>query len=278
MTLRGKTALVTGATGFIGSRLVRRLSADGCRVHVLVRPTSPPDRLGDLWKSLPKHVGDLSDQKSLAACLRACRPAVVFHLAKDREGARFEREAAATLRLADALGREAPGARWVRTAHAVEERFGRSADAELARAAAAKHKLSVVTLELFLVYGPGQGALDFPRRLIEEAAAKKPLSPLDAGARDFVFVDDVADAYVAAAGKPGVEGKTFQIGSGTLVSEAAVAAVALKVLKWKGAAPAAGQAAGQGHAADIEPARRDLGWKPTTTLEKGLAQMVRRKG
>ena len=277
MTLRGKTVLVTGATGFIGSRLVRRLAAEGCRVHALVRKTSRPDRLEGLWDELPRHVGDLGDAQSLAACLRACRPDVVFHLAKDRQGARFEREAAATLRLADALGREAPKARWVRTAHAVEEKFGRSADAELARAAAAKHKLAVVTLELFLVYGPGQGAKDFPRRLLEEAEAAGPLSALEGVARDFVHVDDVAGAYVAAAEKSGVEGKTFQIGSGVLTPEAEVAALLLKILEWKAAGPAAGKAVAGGHPADLGPARRELGWEPTTSLKQGLAQMVRRR-
>ncbi|WP_182866670.1 NAD-dependent epimerase/dehydratase family protein [Rhodopirellula sp. JC639] len=69
--------LVTGATGFIGTQLVRHLSSRGDRVTCLVRSTS--DRRG-LQAFAPQFlVGDLSDRRSLDDAVRDCD--VVFNLA-----------------------------------------------------------------------------------------------------------------------------------------------------------------------------------------------------
>jgi dihydroflavonol-4-reductase len=71
-----RTILVTGATGFTGSHLVRRLVADGARVRALVRPR------GDL-SSLPGSVevvrGDLRDPDTIERAVRGAD--AVFHLA-----------------------------------------------------------------------------------------------------------------------------------------------------------------------------------------------------
>ena len=145
MTLKNARILLTGASGFIGSRLAATLTAAGAKV-------SAPSRA----------VADLDVPASLNAAVRACDPEYVFHLAKPREGATFEREVKATAALAAALSSGAPNLkRWVRTAHAASERLGRGADAELARALAARHRLDIVTLELFLVYGPGEASIVF---------------------------------------------------------------------------------------------------------------------
>ena len=72
-------ALVTGGTGFIGGRLVRRLAQRGAAVRVLARASSRRDLLGDLRVEYVK--GDLRDPESLRAAARGCRH--VFHVAAD---------------------------------------------------------------------------------------------------------------------------------------------------------------------------------------------------
>ena len=73
----GATALVTGATGFVGSHLVERLTADGWHLRALVRPTSDTRKLSQL--GVECCVGALQDP---AAVARACAGAdTVFHLA-----------------------------------------------------------------------------------------------------------------------------------------------------------------------------------------------------
>lgn len=72
-------ALVTGGTGFIGGRVVRRLVERGAAVRVLMRASSPCDLLEGL--PVESVVGDLRDPESLRAAVRGCR--YVFHAAAD---------------------------------------------------------------------------------------------------------------------------------------------------------------------------------------------------
>ncbi len=276
MSLAGRRVLVTGGTGFIGSAVVKRLAAAKAEIHLLVRKTSSPDRLGRLWDKVSRHIGDLGDAASLAACARKSRADFVIHLAKDREGSSFEKEAAATLRLAAVLHLELPRlVRWVRTAHSVRERFGPGADAELCAVIARKGAPPLVTLELFSVYGPGQEPGDFPSSVIREALAGRAPSDAEASWKDFVYVEDVAQAYELAALAPGVEGRAFQIGSGVLSSEAAVAALARRLIGGKKAVSRRPAGQPSGHPADISAARESLRWTPRTSLDDGVRQTIK---
>ncbi len=73
------TALITGATGFLGGHLARRLCSQGYKVRALVRPTSCRDAL----KTLPIELfeGDLGNSELIQEATRGCD--VVFHAAAD---------------------------------------------------------------------------------------------------------------------------------------------------------------------------------------------------
>jgi len=71
------TTLVTGATGFIGSHLVRSLNRRGIRPRVLVRATSNRSNLDDLEAEIIQ--GDLLDPSSLRRALDGCQQ--VYHVA-----------------------------------------------------------------------------------------------------------------------------------------------------------------------------------------------------
>ncbi len=74
-----RPVLVTGATGFVGSAVVRNLLAASFRVRVLVRRRSCLDNLAGL--DVETVVGDLRDPASLARAMHGCRG--VFHAAAD---------------------------------------------------------------------------------------------------------------------------------------------------------------------------------------------------
>lgn len=73
------TVLVTGASGFVGSAVVRRLLADGWAVRVLLRPNS--DRRSIEGLDVEVAIGDLTDPASLVAAVRGCE--ALFHVAAD---------------------------------------------------------------------------------------------------------------------------------------------------------------------------------------------------
>ncbi len=73
------TTLVTGASGFVGSAVVRALIRRDESVRVLVRPTSDRRNISDL--GLKVATGDLCDPGSLVRALEGCR--VLYHVAAD---------------------------------------------------------------------------------------------------------------------------------------------------------------------------------------------------
>ena len=81
---RKGVALITGASGFIGSRLRDALLADGHDVVVLTRPDSPAPKAG---RGAPV---DYADTESLTRVLRAERPEVIYHLAGATKGVSYD--------------------------------------------------------------------------------------------------------------------------------------------------------------------------------------------
>ena len=77
--MRDGATLVTGATGFVGSHVVRRLLSRAETVRVLVRKNSSLKNLQDLQVEMA--TGDLTDRESLRRALKGCR--ALYHLAAD---------------------------------------------------------------------------------------------------------------------------------------------------------------------------------------------------
>ena len=73
------TALVTGASGFVGSAVVRALLDSGEAVRAFVRPSSDRSNLNDLKIGI--EIGDLRDRASLDRAMQGCD--TVFHVAAD---------------------------------------------------------------------------------------------------------------------------------------------------------------------------------------------------
>ncbi|MEZ6057979.1 MAG: NAD-dependent epimerase/dehydratase family protein [Planctomycetaceae bacterium] len=83
------SAFVTGATGFLGRRLVRALREDGMPVRCYVRLSSDVQELRDfvgesLWEGVEVVRGELTDSVACRDALHGCR--VVYHLAAALSG------------------------------------------------------------------------------------------------------------------------------------------------------------------------------------------------
>jgi len=143
------------------------------------------------------------------------------------------------------------------------------------------HRLDVVTLRYFSVYGPRQGHASGSALIPEliEVVRRRPsaLSREGSSAEDLTYVDDAVEATCAAAAAPNAGGHAINIGSGRLSSVIEILHILYDLLKVppvaaaKLAAPisSARVQAGVALAADL------LGCTARVPLPMGLARVVR---
>jgi nucleoside-diphosphate-sugar epimerase len=216
--------LVTGATGFIGTRLCERLALiHRIPYRALVRSFSHANRIARLGAEMVG--GDLCDQPSLAHALEGCE--TVFHLAhgEDRDGPRQMKSMIAAVRKAKvrrvvytssmSVHGPDPGPECGREATATIGRYGESycdskaAEERLFASAIKAGDFEGVILRPTIVYGPYSG---FVLSIIARAQAGD-FSLIDEGAAicNAVFIDDVCDAIVAAGATKNGLGKAMFI-------------------------------------------------------------------
>ena len=296
-----RKALVTGASGFIGSRLVRALVEDGGDVVALIRPSTSRRRVQDLAGEVEIVELELTEVASHADAFRGVR--VIHHLAAagvDPRGsdpaALVEANVLGTLRLLE-LARKLDVDRFVYAGSCFEYGSGsrvaedaplqprsayaatKSAGWLLAEAAAATDGLPVVALRPFTVYGPSEA----PHRLIPScvlaALEGRPIE-LTAGEqrRDFVYVDDAVEAFVTAASSPAAVGGVFNVCSGiaTPVRDVAQTIATLSGTLSEVRLGAIPYRKGESDVLTGDPTRAQgiLGYRTRTPLPEGLARSL----
>ncbi|HUQ85978.1 MAG TPA: NAD-dependent epimerase/dehydratase family protein [Vicinamibacterales bacterium] len=244
----GKTIAVTGAGGFLGGQLVKRLAATECRIIRVARSTQRPvdlpvadvaDVTGDvadrgLWDRLADAdvIFHFAAQTSIAAA--ADNPARDFDanvtpmrhlLAMCRERRRRPTVLfAGTVTEAGIAARSPVDEDALDDPVTIYDRHKLMAETDLT-AAAANGDVRGATLRLANVYGPGAPGRrvdrDVLNRMIKTAIAGGPLTVYGTGdyLRDYLFIDDVVDAFLLAGSQPDrVNGRHFVVGSGRGVS------------------------------------------------------------
>ena len=308
--LRGRQVLVTGAGGFIGSRLCERLVEIGAEVRVLVRYTSDGDA-GWLDRSpirgeIDVRRGDLADRDSVLDAVRDRE--IVFHLGALiaipysylAPESYVRTNILGTLNVLQAV-RELGVARLIHTstsevygsaqfvpmteAHPLVGQSPYSASKIAADKLAESYHRSfgtpVVTLRPFNTFGPRQSARAVIPAIAVQLLAGRPVRLGDTRpTRDFVFVDDTVDAFLRAAALPGIEGLTVHTGGGREIAigdlPAMIAAAAGLPVEVEADPQRMRPAASEVERlhADASLAKERLGWTPSISVEEGLARTV----
>jgi nucleoside-diphosphate-sugar epimerase len=308
MTVEIATAIVTGATGFIGSALARRLAHDGVRTVCPVRAVSPRAAALDGIPGLePIRLGSFSTA-DLEGALGDVPADVIFHLAsygvdpKERDPEAMVEGNVALLGRLVALAARRPVRRFLHTGSCSEyaparepERLGEShlvAPTSLygaAKAAAGIYAdglarqlgVPLVTLRLFGVYGVGEA----PHRLIPyllDCLSRGVTPELTGGeqARDLTYIDDLVDALLAAAIAPAIEAHgVYNVGSGVPVQIRAVARATARLLRKPESALGLGR---RPYRSDEsmwivgDPSRFQAasGWRARVSLDEGITKMI----
>ncbi len=230
--------LITGATGFLGSVLVRQLLDEGEAVRILRRPTSALDLLGGSAAQVEHAVGDVTEGASVRAAMDGIE--AVYHAAafvgfggaKDAERLHTV-NVAGTANVVDAA-REAGVGRLVltssqaalgrpeRPAGVIDETaewsdskmntaYARSKyDAELEVHRAIAEGLDAVIVNPAVIFGPGRAGENTTEIADKVRRGTMPVAP--AGGTNVVDVEDVATGHRAAMAR-GETGERYFLGS-----------------------------------------------------------------
>lgn len=305
--LTGRRVLVTGASGFLGSHLTRRLVELGAQVHALTSTVSSvyPTRLLTLREHLTLHEGSLTDRGALESVVAAARPELVAHLgAYTHVGKSWQRvdeciqaNVQGTVNLLMALA-PAGYERFVNTGTSeiygdVEVPFredgpvhpispysvSKHSAEQYCRLFAESRGWPIVRVRPFNAYGPAQS----PDRVIPELIARglqgRPIRMTQGRqTREFNYVTDLVDGFVRLLTTPGIDGELFNLGCGHEISMRALATQVMAVLEDPvevqfGALPDRPTEIWRMYA-DATRARERLGWVPQVSLPDGLARTV----
>ncbi len=307
-----KRVLVTGAGGFIGSHLVEALGRHGARVRAFVRYNSRADAgfLHELHPDLNGQIeivaGDLRDGDAISQAVKGCE--TVFHL-----GALIaipysylhptevvETNIMGTLNVLVAC-RKLDVERLVHTSTSevygtalrtpIDEEHplqGQSPYAaskigadKLVESFYRSYELPALTMRPFNTYGPRQSARAVIPTIITQALWQNTIRLGNLNVtRDFTFVDDTVSGFLKGAEAKGVEGGTYNLGTGSEIRIGDLAKLIVKevgrpvkiVVDPKRLRPEKSEVFQL--LADNSLAQKKLGWQPQIDLNTGLRKTI----
>ena len=308
----GRKILVTGAGGFIGSHLVEALVEKGASVRAFIRYNSRNDvgALSLVPKEVVDHVeiefGDLRDLPAVQEVIKGI--SYVFHLGALisipysylHPAEVVETNLVGTMNVLLAA-RNSGVERVIHTStsevygtalhvpidenHPLQAQSPYSASKigadKLAESFFRSYNLPIVTLRPFNTYGPRQSARAVIPTIISQALTQNTirLGNLDSR-RDLTYVTDTVEGFLKVAEASGVEGATFNLGSG---NEVRIGDLAREIISIIGKPikivvdpnrlrPEKSEV--QRLLSDNSLAREKLSWGPKTSLSQGLKSTI----
>lgn len=283
-----KKVLITGAAGFIGSRLVKRLREVGADVY----GTSRVDRGSEL--SITWYQGTFDDLNTAQRVLEEIQPDIIFHLAGMATASNsvtnvlptYHSLVTSTINLLTVAA--ALNCQRIIIVGSSNEPFDQSPNSPYSAAKSASsmysrlfHKLyglPVVIAKTSVAYGPGQPSDKLiPYVTSQLMKAQRPKLSTGAWKTDWIYIDDVVDGLLCCASASGIEGETLDIGTGQYTSVREVVQKLVDIMNPPvtplfGALP--DRHAEHTPVADAVRTWEKLHWKAKTNIEEGLRKTV----
>lgn len=303
--------LVTGAGGFIGSRLCQRLVEEGAAVRGFIRYTSRPEP--GLLRVIPKQVfdqielvrGDLRDPSAVESI--SFDVDTIFHLGAlisipysyVHPVETVQTNVIGTLNILEACRKQ--GAKLIHTStsevygtalrvpidegHPLQGQSPYSASKigadKLVESYFRSFDVQSLTIRPFNTYGPGQSNRAVIPTIITQALTGDivRLGNLDA-IRDFTFVDDTVEAFLLAGKAELWDGETYNLGSGEEISIGEIAELIFRIMgkhpeiqiETTRLRPEKSEV--MRLISDNQKAKQAFGWQPKVGMEAGLRRTI----
>ena len=299
--LNGKTILVTGASGFIGSHLTRLLIDEGAEVSIVARYNSIEHnvRLSPFWEDVEIFEADIRNIESLQP-LHSKRFDFIFHLAAYNHvgnsflhvGEALETNCNGTANLLETVDNydkfiyistsevyglqdSVPFIEHMYPHPASPYSVGKYAGELYSLMKQRQSNNSIVVIRPFNAFGPYQSTRAVIPELIDKCLRGVPILTTEGKqTREFNFVTDLAEGMVLAALSDKVVGEIINLGTGKDIAIRDVANLIHKKTESKselriGALPTRPNEIWK-MSSDSTKAQRLLGWEPKISFEEGL--------
>lgn len=294
LDVKDRTTLVIGATGFIGSHLASALALHGSNVVCVSRNIK--NRQLSTQANMTWDECDASKKADVKRIIEKYRPEIIYHLTSDSKGGRsidlipdsLQNDLISTINvLLEAVSFKNTH---VIIAGSFEEpgkdddfpcspyAAAKAAGTSYARMISALSGLEVSILRLMMVYGPGQKDYKVLPYVINQLREGQ-FAELGSARRalDWVYIDDVVDAFLRVGAAPWTSADPVDIGTGSLMRlrdciEIIGDLMGRPDLLSFGAIE--DRALEREESANTEPARTRLGWKAKTNFKEGIKATI----
>ena len=285
--------LVTGATGFLGKRLVTKLR--GKNLKVVAADLQTTDEIISL---------DVRDKESVINVLESSKPDVVVHLAAindnnpnfDRPYDLYLNNIQGTLNICEAATRfgvkkilfpsstsiygniqdkDLPITEMTRTQPLTPYATSKICEEMLVRDYARRTNTKAIVFRFSIIYGPEQKHANIIEQFMQNAIRGDPIELLGDGShtREFLYVEDAIDAIVAGTNISNLPYDTFLISTGNPIK---LRQLAERISSMTNHVSIQNKRSGQifSQHYDVSRALTNLNWEPRVPLDDGLALML----